>query len=36
MQGLGGPATAASGGAPAAEDPMEAVRRALDQDKAKK
>jgi tripartite ATP-independent transporter DctM subunit len=36
MQGLGGPAAAASDAAPAAEDPMEAVRRALDQDKAKK
>jgi tripartite ATP-independent transporter DctM subunit len=39
MQGLGGPADAASAGSgatPAAEDPMEAVRRALEQDKTKK
>ena len=42
MQGLAQPDAGASsavgpgGAAPAAEDPMEAVRRALDQDKAKK
>ena len=36
MEGLGGPAKAASSAPPAAEDPMEAVRRAVEQDKAKK
>ncbi len=35
MQGLAGPAEPASGAAAAAEDPMEAVRRALEQDKKK-